>query len=296
MRSFLALLDLLSFVVLSTAKGLMLLQESHEQTFAYALEKISTAPIEDHVLDILELEEPPPVFTRRKRDDKITREVASQTSGVEDWSSADRIVSLSPKETNFSNGIVAVTFDCDDYPSNGAFYLIASQLRIFLPEEEELLFAKISIYRNETGALTFVDSTVATSQQKTVGFNITRMMSDWILGLSEPKLFIRIETGKDPYYLSNIQLESFIIASFLDEQIHIPQRTTRTRRSVEPIPEINVTERKTTRVHLVDPKRAEEAKCAPIQLSPAKILFIDNHGNVVMRRYQDMTVQECGCL
>ncbi|KAE9412835.1 hypothetical protein Angca_008677 [Angiostrongylus cantonensis] len=380
MRSFLALLDLLSFVVLSTAKGLMLLQESHEQTFAYALEKIPTAPIEDHVLDILELEEPPPVFTRRKRDDKITRfmaelyhelednvegEVASQTSGVEDWSSADRIVSLSPKETNFSNGIVAVTFDCDDYPSNGAFYLIASQLRIFLPEEEELLFAKISIYRNETGALTFVDSTVATSQQKTVGFNITRMMSDWILGLSEPKLFIRIETGKDPYYLSNIQLESFIIASFLDEQIHIPQRTTRTRRSVEPIPEINVTERKTTRmnpfsgrndgevegchvqslylnfadigwrewviapegystnycagacssdspmhskmnatnhaivqtlVHLVDPKRAEEAKCAPIQLSPAKILFIDNHGNVVMRRYQDMTVQECGCL
>uniref|UniRef100_A0A0R3PCK7 TGF_BETA_2 domain-containing protein n=1 Tax=Angiostrongylus costaricensis TaxID=334426 RepID=A0A0R3PCK7_ANGCS len=152
--------------------------------------------------------------------------------------------------------------------------------------------------------------------------------------------------GKDPYYLSNIQLESFIIASFLDEQIHIPQRTARTRRSVEPIPEINVTERKLsfneliivnesyqewviapegystnycsgacssdspmhskmnatnhaivqTLVHLVDPKRAEEAKCAPIQLSPAKILFIDNHGNVVMRRYQDMTVQECGCL
>ncbi|VDO49738.1 unnamed protein product [Haemonchus placei] len=51
-----------------------------------------------------------------------------------------------------------------------------------------------------------------------------------------------------------------------------------------------------TLVHLLDPKRAEEAKCAPIQLSPTKILFIDNHGNVVMRRYQDMTVQECGCL
>ncbi|VDM53149.1 unnamed protein product [Angiostrongylus costaricensis] len=208
-RSFLALLDLLSFVVLSTAKGLMLLQESHEQTFAYALEKIPTAPIEDHVLDILELEEPPPLFTRRKRVDKITTfmaklyheleddvegEISSQTSGVEDWSSADRIVSLSPKEMNFSNGIVAIAFNCDDLPSSGASHLIASQLRIFLPEEE-LLFAEISIYHNKTGALTLVDSTVATSQQKTVGFNITRMMSDWILGLAEPKLFIRIESG-----------------------------------------------------------------------------------------------------
>ncbi|KAJ1349717.1 hypothetical protein KIN20_005343 [Parelaphostrongylus tenuis] len=369
-----------SSVLLVTAKRLMLLQESHEQTFAYALEKIPTTAIENHVLDILELEEPPPVLTtRRKRDDKITTfmselyreleddiegEISSQGSGIEEWSSADRIVSLSPKETKFSNGYVAVTFDCDDLPSNGASHLIASQLRIFLPEED-MPFAKISVYHNKTGTLALVDSTIATSQQKTAGFNITQMVSDWILGLNEPKLFIRIESGEDLYYVSDKELESFVIASFLDENTHIPFRTTRIRRDVGPIQEINITDRKTTRmntfsggsggelegchvqslylnfadigwrewviapegystnycagacssdspmhnkmnatnhaivqtlVHLVDPKRAEEAKCAPIQLSPAKILFIDNHGNVVMRRYQDMTVQECGCL
>ncbi|CAI4223302.1 unnamed protein product [Auanema sp. JU1783] len=47
--------------------------------------------------------------------------------------------------------------------------------------------------------------------------------------------------------------------------------------------------------HSINPSRAEDTKCAPTVLTPLKILFIDNHKNVVMKKYRDMVVQECGC-
>uniref|UniRef100_F1L7E3 TGF-beta family profile domain-containing protein n=1 Tax=Ascaris suum TaxID=6253 RepID=F1L7E3_ASCSU len=50
-----------------------------------------------------------------------------------------------------------------------------------------------------------------------------------------------------------------------------------------------------TLVHLIDPTRTSEAKCAPSALRSMKILFIDNAQNVVLKRYQDMQVRECGC-
>ncbi|VDK47567.1 unnamed protein product [Anisakis simplex] len=50
-----------------------------------------------------------------------------------------------------------------------------------------------------------------------------------------------------------------------------------------------------TLVHLIDPTRTSEAKCAPSALRSMKILFIDNSQNVVLKRYQDMQVRECGC-
>ncbi|MFH4977346.1 hypothetical protein AB6A40_004055 [Gnathostoma spinigerum] len=50
-----------------------------------------------------------------------------------------------------------------------------------------------------------------------------------------------------------------------------------------------------TLVHLIDPTRTTEAKCAPSALRSMKILFIDNARNVVLKRYHNMRVQECGC-
>lgn len=41
--------------------------------------------------------------------------------------------------------------------------------------------------------------------------------------------------------------------------------------------------------------RTSEAKCAPSSLRSMKILFIDNAQNVVLKRYKDMQVRDCGC-
>lgn len=358
-----------------SSKGVVLLQESQQQTFAYPLGEAPTAAFEDHILDILELEEPP-LLTRRKRSDKVTSFMAqlyneleesvdsSVLNGVEEWSNADRIVSFTPKESKATSGLTSVTFAREDIPDLIPSQLIAAQLRIFLPKE--LTIAKVFILTNKTGTLSLVDSTIATSRENTVGFNITHMVSDWMEGQSEPTVFIGIDGGLEALP-SRAELESFVVASFTDERDYVPPPRTRTRRAVGDAPpqETGPPERKSIRsnpftgtraeevegchvqslylnfadigwrewviapegystnycagacssdspmhskmnatnhaivqtlVHLVDPKRAEEAKCAPIQLSPTKILFIDNHGNVVMRRYQDMTVQECGCL
>nr|CDJ83833.1 Transforming growth factor beta (TGFb) and Transforming growth factor beta domain containing protein [Haemonchus contortus] len=369
--------NILAISAVVSAKGLTLVQEGQKQTFAYSLEEIPTASFEEHFLDILELDEPPPLSTRRKRSNRVAtfmkqlydeleediERYDSNHLGVDgEWSSADRIISVSPKESRLSNGLIAVTFDRGDFPDTVPPELIAAQLRIFLPKDFSV--AKVYILNNVTGALSLIDSTIATSQETTVWFNITQMVSNWMQGLSNPTLFIGVEDGTDTP-LSKVEVESFVIASFMDERTHIPLLRTRTRRDVNSGPSISAPrDRKSVRtnpfmvaredvegchvqnlylnfadigwrewviapegystnfcagacssdspmhskmnatnhaivqtlVHLLDPKRAEEAKCAPIQLSPTKILFIDNHGNVVMRRYQDMTVQECGCL
>ena len=38
-----------------------------------------------------------------------------------------------------------------------------------------------------------------------------------------------------------------------------------------------------------------EACCVPTKLRPMSFLYIDEHGMVVMRKYNDMIVEECGC-
>ncbi|CAJ0943400.1 unnamed protein product, partial [Mesorhabditis belari] len=50
-----------------------------------------------------------------------------------------------------------------------------------------------------------------------------------------------------------------------------------------------------TLVHLLHPQRALPPRCAPSKLSQQKIIFIDDSENVVLKRYQDMIVLECGC-
>ncbi|XP_065111185.1 protein DVR-1 [Paramisgurnus dabryanus] len=50
-----------------------------------------------------------------------------------------------------------------------------------------------------------------------------------------------------------------------------------------------------TLVHSFDPKGTPQPCCVPIKLSPISMLYYDNNDNVVLRHYEDMMVDECGC-
>lgn len=47
-------------------------------------------------------------------------------------------------------------------------------------------------------------------------------------------------------------------------------------------------------MHRVDPK-VPKAVCIPTKLSPISMLYQDNEKNVILRHYEDMVVDECGC-
>ena len=48
-------------------------------------------------------------------------------------------------------------------------------------------------------------------------------------------------------------------------------------------------------VHSVDPRLAPRACCVPTVLSPMSMLYVDNDDNVVLKNYQEMVVEACGC-
>ncbi|XP_068592784.1 protein DVR-1 [Cebidichthys violaceus] len=50
-----------------------------------------------------------------------------------------------------------------------------------------------------------------------------------------------------------------------------------------------------TLVHSLDPEVTPQPCCVPVRLSPISMLYYDNNDNVVLRHYQDMVVDECGC-
>ncbi|XP_063312599.1 growth/differentiation factor 3 [Pelobates fuscus] len=50
-----------------------------------------------------------------------------------------------------------------------------------------------------------------------------------------------------------------------------------------------------TLVHSTEPESTPLPSCAPIKLSPISMLYYDNNDNVVLRHYEDMVVDECGC-
>ncbi|NXY39140.1 DERR protein, partial [Pomatorhinus ruficollis] len=50
-----------------------------------------------------------------------------------------------------------------------------------------------------------------------------------------------------------------------------------------------------TMVHSLDPQGTPQPCCVPVRLSPISILYYDNSDNVVLRHYEDMVVDECGC-
>ncbi|XP_069487325.1 embryonic growth/differentiation factor 1 [Ambystoma mexicanum] len=50
-----------------------------------------------------------------------------------------------------------------------------------------------------------------------------------------------------------------------------------------------------TLVHSMDPEDTPQPCCVPVRLSPISMLYYDNHDNVVLRHYEDMVVDECGC-
>ncbi|XP_066561884.1 protein DVR-1 [Amia ocellicauda] len=50
-----------------------------------------------------------------------------------------------------------------------------------------------------------------------------------------------------------------------------------------------------TLVHSFDPTGTPQPCCVPVRLSPISMLYYDNNDNVVLRHYEDMIVDECGC-
>ncbi|KAG9486461.1 hypothetical protein GDO78_006700 [Eleutherodactylus coqui] len=50
-----------------------------------------------------------------------------------------------------------------------------------------------------------------------------------------------------------------------------------------------------TLVHSIEPDVTPLPCCTPIKLSPISMLYYDNNDNVVLRHYEDMVVDECGC-
>ncbi|NXB71796.1 GDF3 factor, partial [Donacobius atricapilla] len=50
-----------------------------------------------------------------------------------------------------------------------------------------------------------------------------------------------------------------------------------------------------TVVHSLDPRGTPQPCCVPVRLSPISVLYYDNSDNVVLRHYEDMVVDECGC-
>ncbi|CAD5231817.1 unnamed protein product [Bursaphelenchus xylophilus] len=48
-------------------------------------------------------------------------------------------------------------------------------------------------------------------------------------------------------------------------------------------------------IHLVDDKSTEMAKCAATEMREQSILFMNNQDNIVMKKYQNMRVNRCGC-
>jgi len=48
-------------------------------------------------------------------------------------------------------------------------------------------------------------------------------------------------------------------------------------------------------IHSVDARLAPRPCCVPTQLSPMSMLYVDNDDNVVLKNYQEMVVEACGC-
>ena len=50
-----------------------------------------------------------------------------------------------------------------------------------------------------------------------------------------------------------------------------------------------------TLVNSMDPSSVPKVCCAPTKLSAISMLYFDNDENVVLRQYEDMVVEACGC-
>nr|6OML_X Chain X, Bone morphogenetic protein 2 and Bone morphogenetic protein 6 [Homo sapiens]6OML_Y Chain Y, Bone morphogenetic protein 2 and Bone morphogenetic protein 6 [Homo sapiens] len=50
-----------------------------------------------------------------------------------------------------------------------------------------------------------------------------------------------------------------------------------------------------TLVHLMNPEYVPKPCCAPTELSAISMLYLDENEKVVLKNYQDMVVEGCGC-
>lgn len=50
-----------------------------------------------------------------------------------------------------------------------------------------------------------------------------------------------------------------------------------------------------TLVHLLDPSSGYEPSCAPTELSSISVLYYEDSGNLILKKYKNMVVRSCGC-
>jgi len=48
-------------------------------------------------------------------------------------------------------------------------------------------------------------------------------------------------------------------------------------------------------VHSVRPTAVPEPSCTPTELSPISMLYLDEYGTVVLKNYENMVIEGCGC-
>lgn len=48
-------------------------------------------------------------------------------------------------------------------------------------------------------------------------------------------------------------------------------------------------------VNMMDPKTVPPPCCAPVNMEPLQVLFLGEKGNVIMKKYADMIVNDCAC-
>lgn len=48
-------------------------------------------------------------------------------------------------------------------------------------------------------------------------------------------------------------------------------------------------------VHSVRPNAVPEPACVPTDLSPISMLYLDEYGVVVLKNYENMVIEGCGC-
>ncbi|VDK86110.1 unnamed protein product, partial [Litomosoides sigmodontis] len=290
------------------------------RALSYLIIRHRSARLESKILELLGIEYPKPVVAGVK-DDIASRFMADLYRNLEhdvelnpaykylasgqllsanekeaiELGEADTIISFLPrsKQRTVPNYGTSLQFDLANIPIGGQ--LMHAELRIFFngSMKPQRIFATIPHLRNLSYTKT-VESRISSSGHFII--NITEIVLHWIHNrsiLSTITLYAISSRASNKgcrrrtLYVDfkDLGWQDWVIAPdgyhayYCDGFCSFPLNN-----------HMNATNHAIvqTLVHLIDPTRTSEAKCAPSSLRSMKILFIDNAQNVVLKRYKDM--------